>query len=79
MSTWNTTAVDTFLRTVKTARDYNSREIRLSIQDAESLSISLGLMLNQERELIMRIMKLQDQLLSVQTPGTNVNFSGGSF
>jgi hypothetical protein len=79
MSTWNTTAVDTFLRTVKTARDYNSREIRLSIQDAESLSISLALMLNQERELVMRIMKLQDQLLSVQTPGTNVNFSGGSF
>ena len=76
----NTTAVDKFLKLTKTARDYNSKEVKISIQDAEALAMSLALMLNQERELTTRIMQLQDKLLSLadNTP-TNINVSGGTF
>lgn len=79
-NSWNTTAVDKFLKLTKTARDYNSKEVRMSIQDADALVISLALMLNQERELSMKIMQLQDKLLSItnNTP-TSVNLSGGTF
>jgi hypothetical protein len=79
-NSWNTTAVDKFLKLTKTARDYNSKEVKISIQDAEALAMSLALMLNQERELTTRIMQLQDKLLSLadNTP-TNINVSGGTF
>ena len=79
-NSWNTTAVDKFLKLTKTARDYNSKEVKISIQDAEALAMRLALMLNQERELTTRIMQLQDKLLSLadNTP-TNINVSGGTF
>lgn len=79
-ATWNTTAVDKFLKLTKTARDYNSKEVRISIEDAQALSMSLAFMLNQERELIQKIMILQDKLLSMtdQVP-TSVNMNGGTF
>ena len=79
-ATWNTTAVDKFLKLTKTARDYNSKEVRISIEDAQALSMSLTFMLNQERELIQKIMILQDKLLSMtdQVP-TSVNMNGGTF
>lgn len=79
-NSWNTTAVDRFLKLTKTARDYNSKEVKVSIQDAEALAMSLAMMLNQERELTTKIMQLQDKLLSVadSTPA-NINVSGGTF
>jgi hypothetical protein len=79
-NSWNTTAVDKFLKLTKTARDYNSKEVKISIQDAEALAMSLALMLNQERELTTRIMQLQDKLLSLaDNTTTNINVSGGTF
>lgn len=79
-NSWNTTAVDRFLKLTKTARDYNSKEVKVSIQDAEALAMSLAMMLNQERALTTKIMQLQDKLLSVadSTPA-NINVSGGTF
>lgn len=77
-NTWNTTAVDKFLKLTKTARDYNSKEVKLSIEDAQSLSLSLAHMLNQERELIQRIMVLQDRLLSSNL-NTSIEMNGGNF
>jgi hypothetical protein len=77
-NTWNTTAVDKFLKLTKTARDYNSKEVKISIEDAQSLSLSLAHMLNQERELIQRIMVLQDRLLSSNL-NTSIEMNGGNF
>lgn len=77
-NTWNTTAVDKFLKLTKTARDYNSKEVKISIEDAQSLSLSLAHMLNQERELIQRIMVLQDRLLS-SSLNTSIEMNGGNF
>lgn len=79
-STWNTTAVDKFLKLTKTARDYNSKELRLSIEDAQALSMSLAMILNQERELIQKILILQDRLLSMnESAPTNIDMNGGTF
>ena len=79
----NLTAVDKFLKAVKTAKDYNSKEIRLSMTEAEQLALSLGQWLLQERQLQERIMQLQDELLRSQsnTVASNapVQLSGGSF
>jgi len=70
--------VDKFLKLTKTARDYNSKEVKISIEDAQSLSLSLAHMLNQERELIQRIMVLQDRLLSSNL-NTSIEMNGGNF
>jgi hypothetical protein len=79
----NLTPVDKFLKAVKTAKDYNSKEMRLSITEAEQLALSLGQWLLQERQLQDRIMQLQDELLRTQnntgTSGGPVQLSGGSF
>lgn len=77
---WNTTAVDKFLKTVKTAKDYNSKEIKISTQDAEQLVMSLAHMLNQEREMVQKIMALQDKLINTTSNmSQEVNMNGGGF
>ena len=79
----NLTPVDKFLKAVQTAKAYNSKEIRLTIQEADALSASLGQWLLQERQLQERIMQLQDQLLNAKdTTGANagtMQLNGGSF
>lgn len=78
----NLTPVDKFLKAVHTAKAYNSKEIRLTIAEADALSVSLAQWLLQERQLQTRIMQLQDQLLSASgtsaTP-SNMQLNGGSF
>ena len=78
---WNTSAVDKFLRTVKTARDFNSKEIRLSIQDADALALSLALVLNQERDLAQKLLLCQERLVSGATaqPPQDLSLNGGGF
>ena len=78
--TWNTTAVDRFLKTVKTARDYNSKEVRLSTTDAEQLALSLATVLNQERELTQLVMQLQQRILNTESSAPrDISQNGGSF
>lgn len=79
-TSWNTTAVDKFLKTVKTAKDYNSKEVKITIQDAEQLMLSITHMLNQEREMVQKIMVLQDRLInSLNDAPRDVNLNGGGF
>lgn len=81
MSTWNTDSVDKFLKTVSQARSFNSREIRLSLQEAEDLAISLAMILSQESRLTHKVLELQEQLsnMSPAPSGSNMGLSGGSF
>lgn len=79
---WNTSAVDKFLRTVKTAKDFNSKEVKLTIQDAEALALSLALVLNQERDLAQKLLQCQEHLVnSVKNNSTpkDLNLNGGGF
>jgi hypothetical protein len=79
----NQTALDKFLKMVRTAKDYNSKEIRLSISDADALSDCLTHMLLQEREFTQKIMRLQDQIIQSQnqsvTPPGVIMLNGGKF
>lgn len=79
--TWNTNSVDKFLRLVKTARDFNSKEVRISIQDAEALALSLATILNQERILSQKLMQCQEKLISgsAQQPPQDLSLNGGGF
>jgi hypothetical protein len=79
----NLTPVEKFLKAVRTAKDYNSKEIRLTIAEADALSDCVSAMLLQEREFTQKIMWLQDQLIvaqgSVVSSTSTVQLSGGSF
>lgn len=82
MDAINLMPLNNFLKAVRTAKDYNSKEIRLSITEADALSDCLTHMLLQERDFTQRILHLQDQLMSKQTtaPSTQpVQLNGGSF
>jgi len=63
-----------FLEKYKVARRANSKEIRLTISEAEQLAISLGILLSSESDLRSRVMDLQQQILSAE-----VRQDGGSF
>ena len=80
-NTWNTTAVDKFLKLVKTAKDFNSKEVKLSIQDADNLALSLALILNQERDLVTKLLQCQERLVSSRegVVEQSVTLTGGSF
>jgi hypothetical protein len=79
----NQTALDKFLKMVRTAKDYNSKEIRLSISDADALSDCLTHMLLQEREFTQKIMHLQDQIIQSQNQSVGssgvIMLNGGKF
>lgn len=74
-------SVERFVKAVKTARDYNAKEVRLTIQEAEQLSAHMTEWLLQERELHVKIMQLQDQLLKQSAPVNDapVQLNGGKF
>jgi hypothetical protein len=67
--------LEAFLNKYQTARNYGSKEIRLTMQEAESLSIAISKMLTRENELGQRVINLQDQLIN----GIEVTQDGGRF
>lgn len=78
----NLTPMERFMKAVRTAKDYNSKEIRLTIAEADAMSDCVSQLLLQERALTEKIMWLQDQLTQKNTSSntdTSMNLSGGSF
>ena len=78
----NTHALDKFLKTVRTAKDYNSKEVRITISDADALADCLSQMLLQERHIAQQLMQLQDKLIRAQethTEPSDINLNGGAF
>ena len=72
----STSALEVFIKKYQTARNYNSKEIRLTIQDAEELSTAIALVLANVNNLSSKIIALQDQLLADKS---EVELSGGCF
>ena len=66
--------VRAFLEKHRIAKISNSREIRLTMHDADLLSASIAVMLARESELSQKIMDLQQQILSAE-----VKQDGGRF
>jgi hypothetical protein len=59
-----THGIDAFLRKFKLARDYNSKELKMTIAEAEQLSIGISLLLSRELVLSNRVIELQDMMIS---------------
>ena len=72
----STAALEVFIKKYQTARNYNSKEIRLTMQDAEELSAAIALMLANFNGLSAKVIELQDRLLADRS---EINLSGGSF
>jgi hypothetical protein len=72
----STAPLEQFLKKYQTARNYNSKEIRLTMQEAEEISTAVALVLASTNALSARVIDLQDRLLAQKT---EVDMSGGSF
>jgi hypothetical protein len=66
--------VRSFLEKHRTAKMANSREIRLTMQDADILAASIAVMLSRETELAAKVIDLQAQILSAE-----IKQDGGRF
>jgi len=69
-------ALEIFIKKYQTARNYNSKEIRITIQDAEELSTAIALILSSVNNLSSKVIELQEKLL---TDKTEIDLSGGTF
>jgi hypothetical protein len=80
MSTFNSDSINRFVKLVNTARDYNSKEIRLSREDAEALALSITELLARDVALAQKIMDVQDRLInSMSSQPRNLDLNGGTF
>lgn len=69
-------ALEVFVKKYQTARSYKSKEMRLTMQEAEELSTAISLMLTKIVSSQEKIIELQDQLL---VDKSDIKLSGGSF
>jgi hypothetical protein len=72
----STAPLEQFIKKYQTARSYNSKEIRLTISEAEELSTAVALLLASTSTLTARVIALQDQLLADRN---EIEVTGGSF
>jgi hypothetical protein len=66
--------VRAFLEKHRVAKMANSREIRLTMQEADVLSASIAVMLAKETELAAKVIDLQSQIISAE-----IKQDGGRF
>lgn len=71
-----TTTLESFIKKYQTAKNYNSKEIRLTIQESEELSIAISLALANTVKFQEKIIELQEKLLS---DDQEIKLSGGTF
>ena len=72
--------IEEFVLKYQTARNQNSKEIRLTIQEAERLSTAISLVLSRELDLSARVIELQDQVIGLQqSEKIDIEFEGGNF
>lgn len=75
MTRMDNNSIRQFIEKYKVAKNHNSKEIRLTLNEAEQLSLDLALLLSKELELSDRVIKLQDELMN----GVEVTQDGGGF
>jgi archaellum component FlaC len=76
----STSALEGFIKKYQTAKSYNSKEIRLSLQDAEELSTAIALVLANVNTLSGKVIDLQEKLLQNSSiTSQNLTVSGGKF
>jgi hypothetical protein len=70
-----TEGIQDFLEKYKNAKGFNSKEMRLTIQEAERLTAGIALLLSRYQRMADQVIELQAQLLDPQ----EVIMSGGGF
>lgn len=70
-----TDGVHEFLEKYKNARSFNSKELRLTIQEADRLNSGIALLLSRYQQLSDRVIELQEQLVDPE----DIEISGGGF
>lgn len=70
-----TQGIQEFLDKYKQAKGFNSKELRLTIQEAERLSMGISHLLSRYQQLADRVIELQEKLLDPQ----DIVISGGDF
>lgn len=72
----STAPLEQFIKKYQTAKAYNSKEIRLTMQEAEEISTAVALLLSSNTVLSEKIIALQDELLKQKN---EIDMNGGSF
>ena len=71
----NIDSLNQFLDKFQTAKNYNSKEMRLTIYEAEQLSLGIARLLVRQSSLADKVIELQKQIME----GTEVTQDGGHF
>ena len=80
MSGTTNDAIAKFVKQVQIAKDYNSKEVRIVIQDADQLVSGIALLLNGNTALMQKVMELQDKLIQQQNiQPRDMALNGGKF
>lgn len=72
----STAPLETFIKKFQTAKNYNSKELRLTLAEAEELSMAIALLLSSTSSMKDRIIDLQNQAMESQL---DLKIAGGSF
>lgn len=72
----STAVLEQFIKKYQVAKAYNSKEIRLTLLEAEELNSAIALLLTQNHTLSSKVIELQDKLLIEKN---DIQVSGGSF
>jgi hypothetical protein len=75
MTTNNVNNLTDFLNKFKTAKSYNSKEMRLTIHEAEQLTIGIAELMARQTELADKVIELQNQIMN----NVEVVQDGGKF
>lgn len=71
----DTAAISSLISKIQVAKNYNSKEIRLTIEEADEISAAITQMLIKEIDLARKVIDLQDQIMN----GVEVKQDGGLF
>jgi hypothetical protein len=68
--------LEQFIKKYQTAKNYNSKEIRLTILEAEEITAAIAMLLTRSADLSAKVIELQDRLIEDKT---EIEVTGGSF
>lgn len=71
----DTAAISSLISKIQIAKNYNSKEIRLTIEEADEINAAITQMLIKEIDLARKVIDLQDQIMN----GVEVKQDGGLF
>lgn len=72
----STAPLEAFIKKYQTARNYNSKEMRLTMTEAEEISTAVALLLAGNTVLSERIIALQERIMQERQ---DLEVSGGGF